>query len=154
LTAVRDWRIRDATLDEAAELEQLQRRASTVWEDYREQLVAHPEAIEVAPDAIRDGLVRVAVDANGARLGFSVALAIVGDACELDGLFVEPTAWHRGVGRALVEDVVERARALAAARLEVIANPRAVGFYERLGFVEGETATTQFGPAPRMRRTI
>jgi ribosomal protein S18 acetylase RimI-like enzyme len=55
-----------------------------------------------------------------------------------------------GVGRLLVEDVARRALAAGANRVEVTANPRAVSFYERLGFrVTGE-ATTRFARAPRM----
>jgi ribosomal protein S18 acetylase RimI-like enzyme len=50
----------------------------------------------------------------------------------------------------LVEDVVVRAAAEGASRIDVIANPRAVGFYERLGFQPAGEASTRFGPAPRM----
>jgi GNAT superfamily N-acetyltransferase len=147
-------RIRDAVLAETGALEDLQRRASLVWDDYREQLLAHPDAIELAPAAVTAGLVRVAVDATGTRLGCSAVLPIRGSTCELDGLFVEPARWAGGVGRALVEDVVDRARLVGTRRLEVIANPRAIGFYERTGFVVVETASTRFGPAPRMRREL
>ncbi len=146
--------IRDARPEEVEELEALQRRASLVWEDYRAQLLAHPEAIELPPEQVAVGLVRVAVAADGARLGFSVVLPAAGGGCELDGLFVEPASWRRRVGRALVEDAAARARAAGARRLEVIANPRAVAFYEAVGFAAGEAATTRFGPAPRMRRAL
>jgi GNAT superfamily N-acetyltransferase len=146
--------IRDAVPDEVGALEDLQRRASLVWEDYRDQLLAHPDAIVLDPAAVTDGLVRVAVDDSGRRLGFSAALDVRGGVCELDGLFVEPDAWRRGIGRALVEDVVDRAGRAGARRLEVIANPRAHGFYERTGFLVVDLATTRFGPASRMRREL
>src|SRR4051794_1393703 len=94
--------IRSARIEEAADLEALQRRASDVWAEYREQLAAHPEAIEVPIDAIHDGRVRVAVDASDRPLGFSVVLAPAAGACELDGLFVEPQRMGSGVGRRLV----------------------------------------------------
>ena len=145
-------RIRDARLDEVGALEALQRRASLVWEDYREQLLANPDAIQLPVDHV--GLTRVAVDHAGARLGFAVVLGVLAGACELDGLFVEPDAWGRGVGRALVDDAAGRARAGGAEQLEVIANPRAVGFYERVAFVPAGTASTRFGPAQRMRRRL
>jgi hypothetical protein len=35
-------------------------------------------------------------------------------------------------------------------RIEVVANPQAVAFYEAVGFVEDGEAQTRFGPAPRM----
>jgi GNAT superfamily N-acetyltransferase len=141
--------IRDARAGEVAALEALQRRAAMVWEDYRADLEAHPDAIELAPAFVRDGLVRVAVDAAGRRLGFSVLLAPAGGARELDCLFVEPDAWRRGVGTALIADAVSRA---AGTALEVTANPRALDFYAAVGFVACGTASTRFGPAPRLRR--
>jgi len=142
--------IRDARPDEALALERLQRRSSDVWEEYRAELAANPDAIEPPHRAITDGRVRVAVDACGRRLGFSVVLPIRGDRCELDDLFVEPDSMRRGVGRLLVDDVVTRAAAAGASYVDVIANPNAVGFYERLGFEHTGWSSTRFGDAPRM----
>lgn len=142
--------IRDARPDEASALEALQRRSSDVWEEYRAQLAAHPDAIEPPQRAIADGRVRVAVDAVGRRLGFSVVLPISGGRCELDDLFVEPDSMGRGVGRLLVADVATRAAAAGASHVVVIANPNALGFYERLGFEITGRASTRFGDAPRM----
>ena len=90
------------------------------------------------------------MDAAGRRLGFSVVILVEDGTCELDDLFVEPDSMGVGVGRLLVEDVAARAGAAGADRVNVTANPCAVGFYERLGFrVTGE-ASTRFGRAPRM----
>jgi GNAT superfamily N-acetyltransferase len=141
--------IRDAVLEETAELEALQWRASIALDDYREQLLAHPDVIELPSRQVREGLVRVAIGAEGDRLGFSVVLAVADGACEVDGLFVEPDAWRRGVGRALIADAIGRA---GAAALEVTANPAALDFYAAVGFHGCGTATTRFGPAARMRR--
>jgi GNAT superfamily N-acetyltransferase len=142
--------IRDAAPSERGALESLQRRASDVWEEYRADLAAHPDAIALAPELVAAGRVRVAVSADGRVVGFSVVLPARDGACELDGLFVEPAAMRRGIGRALVADAADRARAEGARRMSVIANPRAVGFYERVGFVAGEAADTRFGPATWM----
>ena len=147
-------RIRDAVAGEVAALEDLQWRASLVWEDYRDQLLAHPDAIELDPIAVTRGLVRVAADDSAVRLGFSVVLPADAGACELDGLFVEPASWRLGIGRALVRDAAVRAGRMGARRLEVTANPRALGFYARTGFVAFDRVTTRFGPAPRMRLEI
>ena len=142
--------IRDARPGEASALETLQRRSSDVWDEYRAQLAANPDAIEAPHRAIAEGRVRVAVDAFGRRLGFSVVLPVTGDRCELDDLFVEPDAMGLGVGRLLVDDVATRAAAAGASRVDVIANPNATGFYERLGFEITGRASTRFGDAPRM----
>jgi GNAT superfamily N-acetyltransferase len=145
--------IRDATAAEAASLEALQRRSSDVWEAYREQLAAHPDAIELPQSYIDSGWVRVAVDDEGTPIGFSVVIPGAGLSHELDGLFVEPARMLGGVGRALVEDAAARASRQGAARLEVTAGP-AQGFYERVGFGLIGAADTRFGPAVRMRREL
>jgi GNAT superfamily N-acetyltransferase len=145
--------IRDAAAAEAQMLEALQRRSSHVWEAYREQLAANPDAIELPQSFIDSGWVRVAVDHSGAPIGFSVTIPGNGRAHELDGLFVEPAHMLRGVGRALVEDAAARASGQGAECLEVTAGP-ARGFYERVGFYRVDAAQTRFGPAVRMRREL
>jgi ribosomal protein S18 acetylase RimI-like enzyme len=142
--------IRDARPDEAFALEALQRRSSDVWEEDRAQLAAHPDVIEPPHQAIAEGRVRVAVDASGRRLGFSVVLSVRDGRCELDDLFVEPDSMRQGIGRLLVDDVVMRAAATGASHVDVIANPNALGFYERVGFEITGEASTRFRPAPRM----
>jgi GNAT superfamily N-acetyltransferase len=150
---VRAVRIRDGTKVQRADLEALQRRSSDVWEQYREQLAANPDAIELPQAFIDNGWVRVAVAGDDTPIGFSVVIPAGGGVHELDGLFVEPGRMRRGVGRALVEDAVARAALAGAACLEVIAGP-AQGFYERVGFTLIGTTETRFGPAVRMRRLI
>ena len=50
----------------------------------------------------------------------------------------------------LVDDVAASAGAAGARYVDVIANPNALGFYERLGFEITGQASTRFGTAPRM----
>ena len=138
---------------EAADLESLQRRASLVWEEYRADLLAHPEAIQVSVDEIRAGHLRVATH-DDRLLGFSAVLPLDGHILELDGLFVEPDLWRAGIGRALIEDAATRGRASRFSRFEVTANPRALGFYEKLGFAADGEVPTQFGPGVRMHRDL
>jgi len=143
-------RIRDALPAEAAALAALQRRSSDVWEEYRAALAANPDAIEPPSQAVAEGRVRVAVDASQRRLGFSVVLPVVHGRCELDDLFVEPDSMGLGVGRLLVGDVASRAAAAGASQVDVIANPNALGFYERVGFRVAGEASTRFGRGLRM----
>lgn len=142
--------IRDARSDEALALEALHRRSSDVWEEYRAQLAAHPDAIAPPYQAIAERRARVAIDASAAIVGFSVVLPVENDRCELDDLFVEPQLMGQGIGRALVRDVVDRARAEGVQYVDVIANPNALEFYRRVGFETSGTAATRFGNAPRM----
>jgi GNAT superfamily N-acetyltransferase len=145
--------IRDAARAEAAVLEALQRRSSAIWEQYREQLAAHPDAIELPQRFIGNGWVRVAVGGDDVPVGFSVVIPGGGAIDELDGLFVEPRHLKRGIGRALIDDAVARTAARGGRRLEVTAGP-AQGFYERTGFTVIGSAQTRFGPAVRMGRDI
>lgn len=137
--------LRFARPEEHAELEQLQAHASLELPDYRQQLLADPEAIHLPPAQIANGQVIVA-EYNGQIAGFAAVVA-----GELDGLFVEPDLWGRGIGRALIDAATLEARKRGLT-LRVIANPSARRFYESCGFcVEGD-AQTRFGPALKMSR--
>ena len=138
-------KLRLAEPHERADLEELQRRASLELPEYREQLLAHPDAIHLPPAQIANGQVVVA-ELDGEVAGFAAVVA-----GELDGLFVEPDLWGCGIGKALVEAATHEARA-SGVTLKVTAGPSARLFYESCGFtVEGD-AQTRFGPAFRMSR--
>jgi GNAT superfamily N-acetyltransferase len=137
--------LRLARPEEHDELEAIQRRASLELPEYRDQLIANPDAIYLPQGQIANGQVIVA-EIGGEIVGFA---AVVGG--ELDGLFVEPELWGWGVGTALVGRATHEARRRGLA-LKVIANPRARRFYEHCGFsVEGEVQT-RFGPGLRMTK--
>lgn len=135
--------------NERLDLEELMHRASTAIPAYRQQLEENPEAIDLPLKQIELGQVIVAEGVEGTA-GFLV-LVIGEDEAELDGLFVEPHLWGRGVGRTLVELAIHEARR-AGLSLTVVAAPGARAFYEKCGFaVEGNTET-RFGPALIMSR--
>ena len=137
--------IRRARRDERSDLEGLQRRASLALPEYRAQLEAHPDAIDLPAELIEKGQVLVA-EFGGQEAGF--AALVEG---EIEGLFVEPELWRRGIGTALVGEAAHEARRRGLS-LSVTAGPSAREFYESCGFsVEGE-AQTRFGPAFRMSR--
>lgn len=138
---------------ERSALEELQRRASLMWEEDRAALLANPDAIELPLEQITGGRTVVAESA-GELLGFAVVLPRDDGDAELDGLFVEPTYWRHGIGRALVEQTERIAAADGAANLWVTANTRALGFYDSCGFVTVGEVQTRFRPAPKMRKSI
>jgi GNAT superfamily N-acetyltransferase len=134
-------------------LEELQRRASLIYEEDRASLLAHPDAIELPLEQITGGRTVVA-ERDGELLGFSVVLRRDDGDAELDGLFVEPAQWRQGIGRLLVEQAEQIAVRDGSANLWVIANTRALDFYGACGFVTVGEVQTRFRPAPRMRKAI
>ena len=134
-------------------LEELQSRASLMSEEDRDALLAHPDAIELPLEQITAGRTIVAENVDE-LLGFAVVLQRDDGDAELDGLFVEPAQWRRGIGRALVAEAERLAAREGAASLWVIANTSALDFYGACGFVTVGEVATRFRPAPRMRKAI
>ena len=70
-----DATVRLAAPDEKKALEDLQRQASLVWEEYREELLAHRDAIELPFERLNAGHTRVA-ERDGQILGFCEVLPL------------------------------------------------------------------------------
>jgi GNAT superfamily N-acetyltransferase len=140
--------IRDATPGDMTALRDVFRRSSLSNGGDRMNLLAHPDALELSDLAVTQGRTRAAVR-DGVIAGFATWVS-AGDAIEIDDLFVDPDMTRRGVGRALVQDLVAIARGRGARRVEVTANQHANAFYTDAGFVTDHEVETMFGPAPRM----
>ena len=128
------------------------RRASLSNAGDRAVLLAHPEHLIFGPEGLNEGRTQVA-EQDGSVVGFATWIDADGVA-ELEDLFVDPRWRRRGIATALVEGIAEVMRARGVERLEVIANPHAMGFYTAVGFITCGVATTEFGEAPRMMLTI
>jgi GNAT superfamily N-acetyltransferase len=146
---VTDVYIRTAQATDLGPLQDIFRRASLDNDGDREVLLANPDALALSPAAVNEQRTRVAL-VDDRIVGFATLLRI-GEAFELEDLFVDPQWMRQGVGLALMRDAAASARAAGVLRIEVTANPHAMTFYERAGFVPDGTAVTRFGPAPRMR---
>ena len=145
--------VRTATMDERLALENLQMRASLVWDEYREALLANPDSCR-ALTGFHHRRTHARCRAWGQSVGFAVVLARADGDADLDGLFVEPAQWRQGIGTRLIAECEVLAAASGAQILHVVANPRALGFYRACGFVlQGETAT-RFGMGFAMRKAI
>ena len=128
------------------------RRASLSNAGDRTALLAHPEYLMLASEALAEGRTHVAVE-DGSVVGFATWIE-AGDGVELDDLFVDPNFRRRGIATALVVRIVDVLRARGVSCLEVTANPHALGFYRSVGFVDIGHAKTEFGTAPRMALLI
>jgi GNAT superfamily N-acetyltransferase len=134
------------------------RRASLSNAGDRDNLLAHPEYLILGPEGLAEGRTHVAEE-DGSVVGFATwaragtgagAGAGTAGSVELEDLFVDPAYRRRGIAAALVSRIAEILRALGAERLEVTANPHALGFYRAAGFIECGVAETDLGDAPRM----
>lgn len=128
------------------------RRASLSDAGYRDSLLAHPEYLILGPEGLADGRTYVAEE-DGSVVGFATWADSAGTV-ELEDLFVDPGYMRRGIASALVNRITAVLRARGAQRLEVTANPHALGFYRAAGFVDCGVTETEFGAAPRMMLTI
>jgi GNAT superfamily N-acetyltransferase len=114
----------------------------------RDNLLAHPEYLILGPEGLAEGRTYVAEE-GGSVVGFATWIETA-SVVELEDLFVDPAWMRRGIAAALVERIADVLRARGVERLEVTANPHAMGFYRAVGFVDCGVAETVFGTAPRM----
>jgi GNAT superfamily N-acetyltransferase len=144
--------IRQAGLDEAPTLAAIQRDASlaALAHIFPPDRYPYPmaEVTERWEEALADEAVSVFVaDEDGTTAGVAGARAEW-----LDGLYVLPEWWSRGVGRALHDYVLEQLRAAGSAECHLWVledNDRARRFYERLGWhVDGTSRVVPFPPNP------
>jgi GNAT superfamily N-acetyltransferase len=124
------------------------RRASLSNAGDRDNLLAHPEYLVLGPGGLAEGRTYVAEE-EGLLVGFATWIEADG-VVELEDLFVDPGWRRRGIAAALVGRIAQVLRARGVPRLEVTANPHAMGFYRAAGFVDCGVADTVFGAAPRM----
>ncbi len=144
-----ELRIRDARPDERAAIHDL------TWAAYEQYTqIMTPSAWAGLCDAIRSALAtegpveRIVAEQNGEIIGsvmlFPADTQSYGDASavasvpELRMLAVAPSAREQGVGRALAEECVRRARQAGATALGLhtsVSLHAAIHLYERMGFV-------------------
>ena len=131
--------IRPATADDHDLLREL-------WEEFEEELGHEPyqretweEAWEDLSVTVDEGVALIAED-EGRAIGF--VFCVLGDrgrhTAHVTDIYVRPEARRRGIGRALLAELIEPARGagLAHVSLEVLMrNSEARRLYERLGFV-------------------
>ena len=86
---------------------------------------------------------------DGIRVGFSACLpgAVAGE-MKLDKIYVHPRLQRRGVGAALLESAIVRARALACSQLVLAVNKGnagAIAAYRRYGFALRDSVCADIG---------
>lgn len=140
--------IRIGTSADLAGATHVYRRASLSNAGDRDNLFAHPEYLILGPEGLAEGRTHVAAE-DGSLVGFATWAETAGT-IELEDLFVDPGYMRRGIATALVNRIADVLRARGVNRLEVTANPHALGFYRAAGFTQCGVAETEFGAAIRM----
>jgi GNAT superfamily N-acetyltransferase len=140
--------IRLGTSADLAAATDVYRRASLSNAGDRDNLLAHPDYLILGAGGLAEGRTYVA-EQDGSLVGFATWAETAGT-IELEDLFVDPGYMRRGIAAALVNRVAGVLRVRGVERLEVTANPHALGFYRAAGFTGCGVAETQFGTAPRM----
>ena len=123
--------LRKATGDDADALTDLAHRAKAHWGYPASWMREWDAQLTILPGYIDMHEVWVAEDA-GTIVGMC-ALEDRGPRWTLEHVWVEPGHHRGGIGRALVSSALDMARARHARVVELLADPYATGFYERLG---------------------
>ena len=95
--------------------------------------------------------IRLRARATSAANASSVQPDVAGGATAGAGSRRNPAAFiRRALAATVVRRIAEVLRARGTERLEVTANPHAMGFYRAAGFIDCGVAETALGTAPRM----
>jgi GNAT superfamily N-acetyltransferase len=144
--------IRLARADDRQDLIDLLWRASLAWDVVRQDLLDHPDLLDVEAEMIARNQVFVAEQAERI-VGFATIVPresddgeTEGNDAELEGIFVEPSEWRKGIGMALMRQIEREALAWGANRLHVVASPNVEGFYVAAGFTKTGEQKMTFGP--------
>src|SRR5215510_962926 len=133
LATVMQIQIRRAMPSEAESLTSLAHAAKRHW-NYPEKWIEHWKAdLTISSEFIHNNDVYVAL-IDGVVAG-CCALVISESLAELEHMWIDPQQMGQGVGRALFEHTIQRARQLGLSELELSADPNAEGFYNRMGAV-------------------
>jgi molybdopterin synthase catalytic subunit len=148
-----DVTLRKATRDDHQAMEALQTRASLAAGEHAEALRANAHVIVTDLANVEAGRAVIA-ERDGRLIGFVTLEAARDRDMEIEGLFVEPDHWRKGLGARLMDEAETMARAAGARTLIVTVGQVAEPFYQSQGFVAAGEATTLFGPATRMQKLL
>ena len=143
-----DIQIRRAQPDEAALLTEIAHAAKRHW-GYPESWIEHwKEDLTITPDFVANNEMYVAI--NGEEIAGCGALVMNDSLAELEHMWIRPEHMGNGVGRALFNQIVERAAVHNANFVELSADPNAEGFYQRMGATRIGEVCSEIEGQPRV----
>jgi GNAT superfamily N-acetyltransferase len=123
--------IRRALAEEAATLSQIALSAKAYWGYSERWMEIWAPLLTIMPEFISSADVWAA-EVNGGLSGF-YALVFAKQRVNLEHLWILPAYMGQGIGRALFEHALARCREMQCQGLEIVSDPNAQGFYERMG---------------------
>ncbi|HEY2530613.1 MAG TPA: GNAT family N-acetyltransferase [Xanthobacteraceae bacterium] len=128
--------VRNAKPEEQRDLTRLCVRA-TMHVGYDEAFIDRVmPGLTITLPLISGGCVQVAQNTSGEIVGVvAVTTTMLQGIALLNGIYVDPTRWKRGIGRLLFGAAVTRAKELKAGALMIYAEPFAEGFYKQMGAI-------------------
>lgn len=123
--------VREAGPEDAAAITDLAIRAKAHWGYDRRFMEACRAELTWSPEEVAQHDVLV-WEQDGGLLGATARIGAAPDA-RLWAVFVDPAAHGRGIGRALLEALLARARDAGCRSLSIGADPNAEGFYRAVG---------------------
>jgi len=136
--------IRPAHPDEGERLREITVAAKGFWGYDGERVRAWAASLDLSPGRLAGAHAFVA-EVDGVAVGWAEVLPPGEAVCVLEHLWVEPARMRRGAGSQLFRHVAERAAGLGATAMEWEAEPRALGFYARMGGRPVGTTTSEWG---------
>lgn len=119
---------------DAERLTEIALTAKAHWGYSQAFMDACREELTITPARIASERIMVATDGPEIA-GFLSLVQAPGDGfAEVEDLFIAPDHMGRGLGQALMNEALAHARETHVSRIEVDADPNAVGFYEACGF--------------------
>lgn len=125
--------LRLAKSSECGNLSALALRSKAYWGYDPLFIQACRAELAVDPKAAAAGRVVVLMEEDTPLGFYALGSGERSDEAEISLLFVEPAVIGRGIGRALWEHAVAKARGEGLTRLKVLSDPFALGFYRAVG---------------------
>jgi len=141
-------KIRRASTEDHQQLTSLAHDAKSYW-GYPEHWIKHWEdALTVTPEYIEANQVFVAEEDN--RIVGFYAMVAHGERGELDHMWVSPEHLGAGVGKALFIHAMRAAAGRDISEVEILSDPNAEGFYEKMGAYRTGESVSEIDGQPRV----
>ena len=129
----KQMQFRNITRDDLREVSELGVRSKATWGYSDEVMAVFTEELTHDVELIDQSLEAIVACVDEKIVGYFTLVRRNDDSIELDFMFVRVESMLNGVGTAMMHEAVRLARSHGAEHLWLIADPNAVGFYEKFG---------------------